>query len=337
MTQTDKSIPAGSYLNATGVVGYGMTNDYMFRAVLQKNEKVLKGLICSLLHYREDEIQTVQIMNPIELGKALDEKVFILDIKVLLNDDTVINLEMQMTNERNWEERSLSYLCRSFDQLYRGQDYLRVKPAIHIGFLNFAPYEGDEEFYATYKMMNVKNHRLYSDKFVLSVVDLTHIELATEEDKDSQLDYWAKLFTATTWEELKMIAEKNASMLEATQTLYELNSDELTQEMCYAREEYYRRQRTMDRELERLQSEINLKENEMAEKDKAMAEKDKAMAEKDKAMAEKDKAMAEKDKVMAEKDKVMAEKDKAMAEISEQNEKLMERIQELEKQLELKK
>ena len=30
--------------------------------------------------------------------------------------------------------------------------------------------------------MNVKNHRIYSDKSKLSVVDLTQIEMATEED-----------------------------------------------------------------------------------------------------------------------------------------------------------
>lgn len=41
---------ATSFRNATGKIDYTMTNDYMFRAVLQENEKVLTGLICSLLH-----------------------------------------------------------------------------------------------------------------------------------------------------------------------------------------------------------------------------------------------------------------------------------------------
>ena len=29
-----------TYLNATGVIHYNMTNDYMFRYILQKNQKV---------------------------------------------------------------------------------------------------------------------------------------------------------------------------------------------------------------------------------------------------------------------------------------------------------
>ena len=255
-------MPIGSYKEATGEIGYGMTNDYMFRAVLQKNVKVLKGLICSLLHLSEEEVHTVQITNPIELGDDIDDKTFVLDIKVILNNSAIINLEMQMQNERNWEERSLSYLCRSFDQLYAGQEYVEAKPAMHIGFLNFTPFRDAPEFYATYQLLNVKNHRLYSDKFTLSVIDLTRIELATEEDKASQLDYWARFFTATSWEELKMIAEKNPNMTEATQTLYEMNADAITQEKCRARREYYRRQNTMNRDMECLRNEIDRMENE---------------------------------------------------------------------------
>lgn len=135
------------------------------------------------------------------------------------------------------------------------------------------------EFYATYRLLNIKNHRQYSEKFTLSVVDLTHIELATEEDRTNQIDYWAKLFTATSWEELKMIAENNTSMSEATQTLYELNADMITQEKCRARREYYRRQNTMNRDMAILQSEISKKEVELAEKTEELAKKDEKLAE----------------------------------------------------------
>jgi predicted transposase/invertase (TIGR01784 family) len=126
-----------SYMEASGEVLYNMTNNYMFRYILQKNKKVLKGLICSLLHLRPEEIMKVEITNPINLSGDITGKEFILDIDVMLNDNTRINLEMQVANEYNWPERSLSYLCRSFDQLYRGQKYEEVLPVIHIGFLDF--------------------------------------------------------------------------------------------------------------------------------------------------------------------------------------------------------
>lgn len=100
---------------------------------------------------------------------------------------------MQVVNEKNWPERSLSYLCRRIDQLSKGQDYTECKPAIHIGFLDFSPFPEYPEFYATYMMQNTKNHNLYSDKFILRVVDLTHIYLATEEDLAYGIEHWARL------------------------------------------------------------------------------------------------------------------------------------------------
>ena len=35
---------AASYTEASGAIRYNMTNNYMFRYILQKNKKVLKGL-----------------------------------------------------------------------------------------------------------------------------------------------------------------------------------------------------------------------------------------------------------------------------------------------------
>ena len=244
-----------SFMEATGVIQYNMTNDYMFRYILQKNEKVLKGLICALLHLRPEQIKKVEIRNPINLNEDIKDKEFVLDIEVLLNDDTQINLEMQVENKHNWTDRSLSYLCRSFDQLYRGQEYDEALPVIHIGFLDYTLFPDAPEFYATNMLMNVKNHRIYNDKFKLSVVDLSKIELATEEDKAFQIDYWARLFKAKTWEELKMLAEKNEYLQEAAQSVYVANADELVRQKCRAREEAERHERTLKRNMEKLREE----------------------------------------------------------------------------------
>ena len=247
-----------SYMRATVKLPYTLINDYMFKALLQKNENVLKHLICSLLHLRPEEVRSVEVRNPILLGTALtedfDSKTFILDINVLLNDHTLINLEMQVVNYKNWPERSLTYLCRNFDQLSRGEDYIHVKPVVHIGFLDFTLFKESPEFYATYKMMNEKNHQVYTDKFILSVVDLNHIELATREDREWKIDYWASLFKATTWEELKMLAERNQVMGDAVNTIYELTADESIREQCKAREKHIKEMNTI------------LKEREMAER-----------------------------------------------------------------------
>ena len=90
---------------------------------------------------------------------------------------------------------------------------------MHISLLNFTLFPQYPEFYATYKLLNVKNHIVYSDKLRLSVVDLTCIDLATEEDKRYHIDEWAALFRAGTWEEIKMLAQNNDYIREASNTV----------------------------------------------------------------------------------------------------------------------
>ncbi len=146
---------------------------------------------------------------------------------------------MQIANKLNWPNRSISYLCRSFNQLNKGEDYNDIKPVIHIGFLDYTLFDDYPEFYATYKLLNTKNFHVYSSNFDLRVVDLTQIELATDEDKQFQIDYWAALFKSKTWEEMKMIAEKNEYLNEASKTIFHMTAEEQIQKRCQDREDYY--------------------------------------------------------------------------------------------------
>ena len=281
-----------NFKNTTGSIPYNMTNDYMFRAVLQKNNKVLRGLLCSLLHLDEKDISSVTITNPIVLGDALEDKEFRLDINVILNDNTLINLEMQVANQLNWKNRSISYLCRSYDQLHKGQNYSAAKPVIHIGFLDYTLFPNHPEFYATYKLMNVKNQHIYSDNFTLCVVDLTRIDLATTEDRAFHIDYWAALFKAKTWEDIKMLAENNEYLAEASETLFQLNADEQIKKRCLDREEYYQDLRSYEKAIAERDSVIVEKENIIAGKDNALSAKDNIISEKDNLISEKDNLIA---------------------------------------------
>ncbi len=244
---------------ATGKLKYTLTNDYLFRALLQQNNEVLRRMTCSLMHLRPEEVKTVSIVNPVVLGNAIDEKTYILDIKVLLNGGSIVNYEMQVMNWKNWPERSLLYLCRLFDELHRGQKYLEVKPVAHIGILDYTLFTEVPEFFATYRMMNEKNYHIYTDKFTLCVVDLNCINLATEEDRKWGIDSWAALFKATTWEEINMLAEKNETMRQAAEEVYRLTQDKSIREQCRAREDYYRLWNTVERDMLNMNAELQMR------------------------------------------------------------------------------
>ena len=250
-----KKLNKDDWRNATGKIEYSMTNDYMFRMVLQSNNTVLKGLISSMMHVALNDIENVEIVNPIELGKHIDDNDFILDVKVMLNDNTIINLEMQVTNYSNWTNRSLCYLCRTFDNVQKGEDYNSAIPVTHIGFLDYDLFPDELEFYSTYMLQNVETGKIYNSKFRLSVLSLNQIKLATKEDKKWHIDEWARLFKATTWEELKMIAEKDKVYSEAANSIYVQNSDETIRAMCEARQEAIFHEQYMQKQLKEAQEE----------------------------------------------------------------------------------
>ena len=251
MTKKQK-LNKDDWRNATGKIDYCMTNDYMFRMVLQSNNNVLKGLISSMMHVPLSDIKSVEIVNPIELGKHIDDKDFILDVKVMLNDNSIINLEMQVTNYSNWTNRSLCYLCRTFDNVQKGEDYNSAIPVTHIGFLDYDLFPDELEFYSTYMLQNVETGKIYNSKFRLSVLSLNQIKLATKEDKKWHIDEWARLFKATTWEELKMIAEKDKVYSEAANSIYVQNSDETIRAMCEARQEAIFHEQYVQKQLKEL-------------------------------------------------------------------------------------
>ena len=223
--------------NATGKVKYSLTNDILFHIVLQDDDYALKGLIASLLHLEPSDIKKTKVLNPILPGDPPDAKLCILDIYVLFNDDSYINLEMQVEDQQNWVPRSLTYLSREFDQLKHGDDYTLVKPVHHVGFLNFTLFEDHPEFHATYRLQNIRDGYTYTDKFSLHVLELNHINLATDEDMYYKTDKWASLFKATTWEEIKMLAQENDYIMSAAKSMYSSVTDPRILKLCTRRQE----------------------------------------------------------------------------------------------------
>lgn len=251
--------------NLFGKVEFKLTNDYLFRAVFQTNKVALRGLLCALLRLNETDIRTIEILNPVELGKSITDKEFRLDIKIMLNDEQIINIKLQVENKGNWEERSLSYTCRMYDNLNRGANYKDVTPVMHIGILDFTLFEDDPEFFSTYMFCNIKSHKTYTDSFSIKILDLTRPDLATEDDRAYNVDEWARLFKATTWEELKALSRNNKFMKEVTKSMHIMTEDEILREKMIEREEFYADMRWLKERTAAAEKRASIAESELAE------------------------------------------------------------------------
>ncbi|MBQ3029346.1 MAG: Rpn family recombination-promoting nuclease/putative transposase, partial [Lachnospiraceae bacterium] len=293
-----------SLQDATGEVEFRLTNDCMFHVVFQKNPKALLGLCASLLHMLPEEIRSVEVLNPFEFKTMPTDKTFILDLKVMLNDDSILNFEVQVVDEADWPERSLTYACRTFDHLKKGESYLDVKPVRHIGFLDYDLKGVTPEFYATYQLLNIRNHEIYTGKFALSVVNLNQIELATEEDRKYGIDHWARLFKATTWEAIKKMAQENEYISSAAETMFASSQDESMRIFMEGVEEANRIRRGQEIRIERAEAALAKREKIIAEKEKDILKKDEVIAEREKDILKKDEVIAEREKDILKKDEV---------------------------------
>ena len=226
------------FMNAAGRLMFRLTNDYLFHVVMQRNEKVLRGLLCSLLGWPPERLSRVDLRNPILPGQVIGDKEVVLDLMLVLNDESRLNIEMQVSKVEDWPERSLFYLCKGFDNLKEGQDYSEIMPCLHIGIIDFELFKGDTEFYSRYRLENIKNGRIYTDKFGINVLNLRNIDHATDEDNAYELDVWARLFKAQTWEELRELAEKYDFAKEAATSIYAVSEEEAVKLACMARERY---------------------------------------------------------------------------------------------------
>lgn len=250
-----KPLPPG-FETISGPLPHSLLNDLMFRIVFESDQNGLKNLLCSLLHYKPEQITKIEIRTPIQLGKSVDEKKYIFDFFLLLNTQEKIHLELQVLHQNFWTERSLCYLCREFGSLNAGDTYDKVKRLIQIDILDFDLYESSQEFYSTYHLANDKTGRIYSDKLCLHVLELSKAEYATADDRAYNIDYWARLFKATTWEELKMLANEQVNLQSTVETIYRVNADDYVRAELEAREDELRLQRTVDSIINQQQEQL---------------------------------------------------------------------------------
>ena len=287
MAQKTSSVQ--SFESAVGTIDYPFTNDFMFHVVFEEcDDRVLKKLLCSLLHMKAEEIVSIRVENPIDYGRSITDKKVVLDLKLLLNNNAMVNVEMQVLDEKDWPERSLIYLCRSYDNIRKGHDYDSVLSAHQVSILDYDLFDEEPEFYSTHHLRNDRSGRLYTGNFSLSVLNLRRIDLATEEDKKWNLDRWATLFKATTWEDLRMIAAHNEEMTIASRTLYNKNQDEVARLWAQAHEDFLWEERVRKKRAEKLEKELANKEQIIQSMDLEIQSKDQEIQSKDQEIQSKD-------------------------------------------------
>ena len=280
-------------MSATGEIPEKLTNDVILHSITQNSKEILKGLTASLLMIPVSEITEVELLNPIDYRNYADKEI-ILDIRAKVNNKGILNIELQMllsTDSVWWINRSLLYLCRTFDNLGSGGDYEDILPSMQVCIVPKDVFSDvTPEFYSRYYMKNDANGHIYSRDFSLRVLYLNHTDMATDSDKASGLDYWAEAFLATTWEELKALADKGDIFRKVAEEMYTVNADVSQRSIAEAHRKYVETYTTLKNIADRADKKA-IDAEKAAEKKVNEAEK-RADVEKKRAEAEKQRADA---------------------------------------------
>ena len=182
---------------------YTLKTDTLFKLLFTKYQDLLKKFIAELLGIQYESIEQFIIVNPDISPEELGKKFCRLDINMVVNGQKV-DLEVQVTDEGNYPERSLFYWAREFSTgINEGEDYRELPRTIVISILGFVQFLNSDNFHSEFKCLETTTHEPLTDKMVLHYYELP--KLSPLDDSDSGRDLWLKLFNAQTEEELEQI------------------------------------------------------------------------------------------------------------------------------------
>ncbi len=217
--------------------------DFAFKEIMA-DEKARIGFLSAVLKLNPKDINKTMILNTNLRKIHKEDKQGILDVRILMNDNTEIDIEIQLAELKVWADRSLFYMSKMYvDQISAGQNYAKFKKCVSISILNFNLFSNDlknkqdilgkenildDEFYSCFHIREDNHHFLYTDKMEFHVIELPKLPKELKENNTDIL-LWAKFINAEREEEFQMLASKNTYIDSAYERLQVISQDKQKQ------------------------------------------------------------------------------------------------------------
>ena len=193
------------------------------------------------------KIKSIEIKNP-ELPPDLsDVKAGTLDLKVAINEDTIIDVEMQVGNENNINDRETRYLvAMSNDQLKKGELYTQVRKLITISILKFNFYKRNSFLNIAHMKFEGSKPEMYVDmgynreeELLTDKLEMITIELPKFQKQnpsiENELNQWLWMILGEE-EKIKMAVKKNKTIKKAVEIVDTMSMDPKEWELYRSRQ-----------------------------------------------------------------------------------------------------
>lgn len=190
-----------------------------------RNNEARLGFLSAILKLNPKEIKDTKILNTNLRKLHKDDEQGILDVRILMNNDVEIDIEIQLSELKVWADRSLFYLSKMYvEQIEEGQQYDVFKRCVSISILDFTLFHDTDEFYSCFHIREDNRNTLYTDKMEFHVIELSKLPKELKEDT-SDILLWAKFISAEREEEFDMLATKNPYIKSAYEQLQVISQD----------------------------------------------------------------------------------------------------------------
>jgi predicted transposase/invertase (TIGR01784 family) len=210
------------------------TIDIVFKLLLLRRQELLRDMIEAVLGLTEP-LQDLEVLNP-EIPKDFPgDKSVVLDVRVRLHDGRQVDLEMQTTIRPGIRARFLYYWAKAFtESIAIGEDYTLLRPCISILWFK-EPILPGSRFHSIFHLSEDHSHEKLTPEIEFHILELPKLPLA-DQDRQAKLERWARFLRAQTTQELEALAQEDAMMTTAKDTLQELSSDPVAQRLARERE-----------------------------------------------------------------------------------------------------
>ncbi len=210
--------------------------DIIFKRIFgnENNEDVISAFLSDLLEIPRDSIKAVYINNVELTPEYFEQKFSRLDLKLNV-DDRIVNIEMQVNREIDFNERTLYYWAKMYgDELKTGEEYGQLKQTICINIINFNQFDC-KDYHSHFKVMENTRHEVLTNKFAIHFFELKKIKYAR---KNKRMEDWLNLINAETEGDLMDIQNSTEipEVKKAIVMLRELNADEKIRQEAFYRE-----------------------------------------------------------------------------------------------------
>ena len=230
--------------------------DFAFKEIMA-NETARTGFLAAVLELNPESIKETVILNTFLRREHEDDKQGILDVRLRMDNETEIDIEIQLSELNIWADRSLFYLAKMFtEQIKPGESYRLLKKCVSISILDFVLFNDEANFYSCFHIMEDTRHFRYTDKMEFHVIELPKLP---EKEDYTKLELWAKFINAEKKEEFDMLAEKDSYIDSAYRQLQIISQDK------QLRMEYEAREKAM-RDYNEMMYEADMRGEERGEK-----------------------------------------------------------------------